>query len=88
MNPWIWFFILLLSFLIVPPLMSGNFEYILEDKINTLPILFFIITVSITFNYISLRIFSGEMEAFSTAIISASTGFLYNYLMGLFKENH
>jgi|LauGreDrversion4_2_1035121.scaffolds.fasta_scaffold254307_1 hypothetical protein len=88
MNIWIWFLILFSSTILFLSFVDDNIQFILKNKINSLPILFFILIVSSIFNYIALRTFKGEAEAFSTAILSIIPAFIYNYIIGLLKEDN
>ncbi len=88
MNIWIWFFILFFSIITFLSLVDDNIQFILKNKINSLSILFFILVVSIIFNYMALRIFKGEAEAYATAILSVLPAFIYNYIIGLLKEDN
>jgi hypothetical protein len=87
MNIWIWFFIIFFLTILFLTFVDENIQFILKNKINSLSILLFILTVSIIFNYIALKMLKEEAEAYSTAIISVLAAFLCNYIIGLLKED-
>jgi hypothetical protein len=87
MHIWLWFFTMFFSTLLFNAMIYDHIDFIFKNKINTLPILFFLFIFASVVNYVGIRTFNGSVgEAFVTSFASLGTPLAYNYLIGLMKQ--